>query len=206
MTIATTNAARKLHWNYFLALESDMERVSRYVEFCDANFDVFSIELARLLFAAASEVDVVAKLLCELLDPPAPRGNINEYRMVLTRALPELSSTKVFVPRYGLWFEPWSSWAIGTDNPPWWRSYNQVKHARDAHFHEATLTNALQALGGLMILTFYLYGHSLAVPPAKCLAPKEVTYALQPASSLLRFDGSYYYTNLIVGGRLGNAV
>ena len=46
----------KLHWNYFLALERDLEIVSRYVEFCSQNFEVYSIEFAHLLFAAASEI------------------------------------------------------------------------------------------------------------------------------------------------------
>jgi len=63
MTIAVTQS--KIHWNYFLALERDLEIVARYVEFTKPNFKTFSIELAHLLFAAASEVDVVAKLLCE---------------------------------------------------------------------------------------------------------------------------------------------
>lgn len=48
----------KLHWNYFIALERDPELASRYVEFCPQNFEVYSIEFAHLLFAAASEVDV----------------------------------------------------------------------------------------------------------------------------------------------------
>ena len=50
MTIHVTS--QKLHWNYFVALEHDLEAASRYVEFCERNFDVFSIELAHLLFAA----------------------------------------------------------------------------------------------------------------------------------------------------------
>ena len=33
----------KFHWNYFLALEQDLEATSRYIEFCDANLKVFSI-------------------------------------------------------------------------------------------------------------------------------------------------------------------
>jgi len=78
MIQATTG---KLHWNYFLALERDLEVVSRYVEFCQQNFDVYSIEFAHLLFAAASEVDVIAKLLCQRLSSQAPRANIDgEFR------------------------------------------------------------------------------------------------------------------------------
>jgi len=63
----------KLHCNYFLALEQDLERTSRYIEFCDANLKVFSIELAHLLLAAASEVDVLAKCVCEIVAPTAAR-------------------------------------------------------------------------------------------------------------------------------------
>jgi hypothetical protein len=73
----------KLHWNYFLALENDLETLSRYIEFDRANFGVFSIELAHLLFAAASEVDVLAKRTCELVNPAAPRSNIDNYRAVV---------------------------------------------------------------------------------------------------------------------------
>ena len=60
-----------------------MELMTRYIEFSEPNFSVYSIELAHLLFAAASEVDVVAKLLCQMLEPGAPRGNINDYKAVL---------------------------------------------------------------------------------------------------------------------------
>jgi len=49
------------HWNYFLALEKDIEVLSRYVEFTQKNFTCYSLEILRILFSAASEVDVVAK-------------------------------------------------------------------------------------------------------------------------------------------------
>lgn len=114
--MAITVTAGKLHWNYFIALEHDLEEVSRYVEFSEPNFKVFSIELAHLLFAAASEVDVVAKLICEHVAPTKPRRNINEYKRVLLSNISDLPTTQVLVPRYGLTFEPWSSWA-GQSNP-----------------------------------------------------------------------------------------
>ena len=195
MTIAATPG--KLHWNYFVALEHDLEIVSRYIEFSEPNFQVFSIELAHLLFAAASEADVVAKLLCEQVSPAAPRGNINDYRAVLLPEIPDLPAISVFVPRYGLTFEPWSSWA-GPHNPDWWKSYNNVKHERAAYFHEATLKNALNALGGLLVLIFHLYSRTLAIPPTKVLKPKDTTVQLQPESTLLRLNESFYFGNLIV--------
>jgi hypothetical protein len=193
----TTGATAKLHWNYFAALEQDLDAVARYVEFSTQNFGTYSIELAHLLFAAASEVDVVAKLLCALVSPPLPRANISQYKAALLPGIPELPTTTVFIPRYGLSFEPFSSWS-GRSNPGWWRSYNNVKHQRDSHFHEATLQHALNAMGGLLILNFHLYSRKLAVPPLPTLDAKETTSALQPTISLLRLSEDLYYDNLVV--------
>src|ERR1035437_1892079 len=102
----TTGATAKLHWNYFAALEQDLNTVARYVEFSTQNFGTYSIELAHFLFAAASEVDVVAKLLCALVSPQLPRANISQYRPALLPGIPDLPATSVFIPRYGLSFEP----------------------------------------------------------------------------------------------------
>jgi hypothetical protein len=182
----------KLHWNYFIALERDMESVSRYIEFAKPNFGVYSIELAHLLFAAASEVDVVAKLLCKIFSPAKRPKNINQYRPILKAELPNLHTSKVFVPRYGLSLVPWANWS-GNANPIWWTSYNQVKHQRDIHFTRATLHNALNSLGGLLILTYYFYSYSLAPKGGGSLAPKDTTLQLVPQSTLLRLPEDYYY-------------
>lgn len=187
----------KLHWNYFLALERDLEGVSRYVEFAKPNFAVYSIELAHLLFAAASEVDVIAKLVCDRVDAAAPANNINEYKPVLLKALPDLPTTNVFIPRYGITLAPWDNWN-GANNPDWWRSYNNVKHERDAHFEEATLKNALNALGALLILTFHHYSYQLGPGGTTKLGNKDTTEKLLPDSTLLRLPDAYYHDTLIV--------
>jgi hypothetical protein len=185
-----------LHWNYFIALERDLEVVSRYVEFCEPNFDVYSIEFAHLLFAAASEVDVIAKLLCTRLRPAAARGNINHYRTVLVAEIPNLTTTQVFVPRYGLTLIPWQNWSRG-NNPLWWRSYNNVKHQRDAHFNQATFKNALNALGALLVVTHEHYRYALAATGAGPQSHMDTTIDLQPESTLLRFEDDYYYQTII---------
>jgi hypothetical protein len=99
-----------LHWNYFLALASDLEEVSRFVEFNDKNFKTYSIELAHLLLAAASEVDVVAKGICGLLKPRARAQNIEHYRKIIIGNIPEFFREKVFIPRYNIELHPWSNW------------------------------------------------------------------------------------------------
>ncbi|SEB22632.1 hypothetical protein SAMN05444680_116108 [Variovorax sp. YR216] len=177
-----------------------MEVLSRYVEFDERNLGVFSIELAHLLFAAASEVDVVAKLLCECVAPGSGPGNIDGYKAVLLAAIPDLPDAGIAVPRYGMTFKPWSSWGLPSrSNPEWWRSYNNVKHERDGYFHEATLKHALNALGGLLILTYHLYSRKLG-PPGTALSPKVTTQQLLPDSTLLRLDGNFYISYLVMGG------
>jgi hypothetical protein len=189
----------KLHWNYFLALERDLEVVSRYVEFTEANFRTFSIELAHILFAAASEVDVLSKLLCEKVSPGSlpEKPRIDQYRPILKKNFPDLPVIKVFVPRYGLSFKPWENWT-GKNHPDWWQDYNKVKHSRHAHFERATLHNALNALGGLLILTYNYYRLVLAVG-APSLDPKDTMQSLQPQSTLLRLSDDHYHELVWVG-------
>ncbi|MNN04156.1 hypothetical protein D3C81_1168730 [compost metagenome] len=174
-----------------------MDVLSRYVEFCEENFAVYSVELAHLLFAAASEVDVVCKLICEQVSPGAPRANINDYKAVLLQVLPDLPNTEVFVPRYGLSYRPWSNWE-GDKNPDWWRSYNNVKHERDAYFNEATLKNSLNALGALLVLTVHYYSRKLAPEHGQVLRQKDTTRQLMPESTLLRLQEDNYFSHLIV--------
>jgi hypothetical protein len=89
------------HWNYFLALENDVEQLARYIQFHKDNYRVYSIELVRLLFAASSEFEVVAKMLCEQLAPNAPQSNIDHYRAVLKTYLPGVIEETVSIPKYG---------------------------------------------------------------------------------------------------------
>ena len=189
MAIVTTGG--KIHWNYFLALEQDMQNCSRYVEFCDANMGTYSIEFAHLLLASASEVDVVAKLLCQRLAPDEARNNIENYRIIITPHLNGIADLQVTIPRYGLILTPWENCARG-ENPNWWRSYNAVKHERGAHFQEATLANSLNSLAALLCLTFHLY-HLGTLDASPNAIPKDTTATLRPESSLLQLKGDYYY-------------
>jgi hypothetical protein len=191
----------KLHWNYFVALESDLEAVSRYVEFTPDNYNTYSIELAHVLFAAASEADVIAKLLCKLLDTQQSPVNIDGYKSVIMTHIAAIAANNVFVPRYGLTLTPWDQWSKNDGQQPhpyWWSGYNKVKHQRDSYFKLATLHNALNAMGGLLLLAFHYYRYALVVPPAPPLTPKDATDLLTPTSTLLRFDDSAYRGHLML--------
>ena len=150
-----------VHWQYFLAIESDLEATSRFVEFSQKNYATYSIEFARILLSSGSEVDVVAKALCGI-KPNGNRKDINDYRKIITKNYPKFHTFEVSLPRYGLAIKPWEGWS--GNNPSWWTLYNKVKHQRDIYFEKANLENALLSVGGLFALVLYYYKDHLSEP------------------------------------------
>jgi len=144
-----------LHWNFFLALEDDLETLSKYIDF-SANDEVYSIEIARLFLNTCSEVDVILKQLCKAIDQNSTAGSINHYYNEISAALPNLVPFKVTIPRLGLTLTPWIDWS--NDHPPfWWKDHNKVKHHRHENFSKANLKNCLNAVAGLYVAVLYLY-------------------------------------------------
>jgi hypothetical protein len=182
-----------VHWNYLLALDADTAVVARYVEFNPANYNTYSIELARLLMAAAAEVDVVAKIACSRVNPATTAGNIEEYRLELVPARPNLPGYPIQINRFGLDFEPWINWSTGT-HPDWWRAYNAVKHERNNEYAQANLKNALNAVAGLYVMLIYAFpdearAGSLAPMPGLFSVPETKTdgYIFDPAGTLVEY-------------------
>ncbi|MCH8942889.1 MAG: hypothetical protein IIA48_10700 [Bacteroidetes bacterium] len=193
ITITESN----LYWNFFLALEKDLNNVSRYIEFSESNWDTYSIELVRLLLTVSSEVDVLLKELCLLLDTNSNANNINDYKTRIKSKLPAFIEEKVFINRYGLNFKPWSNWR-GNDNPIWWCSYNHVKHKRNQFYKDANLKNILNAFGALLITNLYYYKAKFEKEENTIFICRDVMRKLQPESELLTLNGDYYYSTLIV--------
>jgi hypothetical protein len=155
----TSNHKKDLFWNYYLTLIRELSTISDYIEFDEANFGTYSIELAKLLMAASSEVDVVLKQFCDSLNKKKKHKNIDDYRKTIkvSSFAKEFSDEVVLVPLHGLELHPWSNWN-GVRNPDWWHAYNDVKHGRNDHFPEANLKNVLNAMGALFVCIVYLRG------------------------------------------------
>ncbi len=153
--MAITHQNSLIHWNYFLALEDDLEKVSRYVDL-SGNEATYSIEIARLLLASCSEIDVVFKLICCNLNNTSTADDINKYFTELNTHVPAIFGFEVTIPRFGLTLQPFSSWA--SSKPPlWWTHHNKVKHHRDQNFDKANLKNVINSLAALYITTLFLY-------------------------------------------------
>ena len=145
-----------IHWTYFLSVEEDLERLSRFIEFNQKNYECFSLEIVRLLMAAAAEVDVVCKRICHGFEPGCNADNINKYREIILPKYPQLATFTVTGPRYGLTLKPWEKWN-SDKNPFWWDAYNSVKHSRHTDYYKANLKNVLNAIAGLYVVCLYLY-------------------------------------------------
>jgi hypothetical protein len=163
------------HWQYFAALCDDLQKTSRFVELSPDNYKTYSTEYTRLYLAAGSEIDVVAKQLCQKINPSAKADSINDYRKTILQKFPDIGVVGIVLWRYGITVVPWKEWPAGT-NPAWWIAYNRVKHQRHLHYNEANLENTLNALAGLLVITGYLYGEELA------------THKLRPMPELMGFE------------------
>jgi hypothetical protein len=155
--VGITTSKITSHWNYFLAIERDLEVLSRFIEFDERNFDCFSLEIARILLAAGAEVDVVCKQICRAKDPDSVADNIQAYRNEIVSHRSAISQFAVEIPRFGLSLHPWDEWKKPDGVPAWWTAHNKIKHHRHSHYDHANLKNALNGVAGLFVATLYLY-------------------------------------------------
>lgn len=184
------------YWSYYLAIENQLENISRYIEFDDSNQFTYSIELARILLSASSEVDVLMKQFCKLLDSSSRTSSINAYRECVTTLCPNFARENAYIGRFGLSMSPWDNW-IGSTNPDWWTGYNKVKHHRDEHFTKANLKNAINAVAALHILVVYFYKYDFSLKAGISISFCQVTRDLVPESSFIRLGSEFYYANLM---------
>jgi len=143
-----------VHWNYFLAIEDDLEKLSRYIDFT-GNEDTYSLEIARVFLGACSEIDVVLKLLCKNQNQNSTARNILDYFNELN-TIRSFIPFEVTMPKHQLTTQPWINWTA-TDSPDWWKEHNLVKHQRDVNFDKATLKNCINAVGALYVAVLHLY-------------------------------------------------
>ncbi len=148
------------HWQHFLSLEKDFIKTIEFVELTTINGSTHSVVFTKLLLSICSEVDVVAKMICQNIDPTSSANNINNYRTEITGKYVNFHTVECLIPRYGITVNPWESWEK-SENPQWWREHNDVKHNRSSYSHLANQRNVKEALCGLFTLLLYLYHEEL---------------------------------------------
>jgi len=146
------------YYNYLFALEAKFQTISAFVEIDERNYHTFSTEIALIFLASCSEFEVVAKELCEILEPGFKnrysRANISNIADVVLRYCPMIIDHVVDVQFFGKHYLPLQGWR--SDNSQnWWSNYNSFKHNRSENYHMAHLENLLNALSALSIVNHY---------------------------------------------------
>jgi len=144
---------RSINLDYFNALEDDLEKYARFLEFNPHNYKAYSLELVRLLLAAGSEIDVALKELCKRIDRTKNPKGINSCRPIILKKFPKMEDDRVFIHRYRLQFKPWENWK--SKSPDWWVAYNCVKHDRMENYAKGNLLNVINAISALGVIMQY---------------------------------------------------
>lgn len=139
-------------WDYYLSLEEDLSNTSQYIEPLGQE-SVYSLEFAKILILACTELESVLKAICMEVDGNSG-GSIGDYKKIVLRKYPRIVTARVTVRRLGKDIYPFDGWDAGKLD--WWSSYQVVKHNREEFFQKATYWNAVNALSALYIAIFYL--------------------------------------------------
>ena len=146
----------KNYWRYFLTIEDDLIKLSRFIEFSNENYSTYSMELVRILLVSCSEIDVLLKLLCKELKPDCDCKNIGKYADVILEKIPLIQELEIYIPEYSIKLLPWEGWKKG-NKPEWWNDYTSVKHQRLDCYKKASLKNALNAVAALYAVEILYY-------------------------------------------------
>ena len=181
-------------WEYYLNIEADLTACSRYVEFVQENYNTYSNEFARIIVIACAEIDAIFRELCNLIDSSAKADKIYKYFPIILSVFPNFRSGKLDIRRCGLVFEPWKSWEE-TISPEWWgKSYNKIKHDRYNHFEKASLENALNSVGALLITI--LYYHQYISGKSLNVDLNRGTQLFAPAKAPTDKSGAYWFYSM----------
>ncbi len=156
------NFMSQIHWNYFIALEKDLDNLSRYIEFNQSNFCAYSIENAKILMSATQETDVLFKEIYKHHGGTKGQPDITDYFDTMAKNYPKIFGAKVTLISHSIIRTPFANWIKSTpakksDSPPWWKANNDVKHNRDTLFSQAALEYVIDSISALLLLNIHYY-------------------------------------------------
>lgn len=165
----TSNDLLDSYWSHYIMLEKEFMATMHYVKLDIENYEVYSDAYAKLLLQIGSEIDVVSKETCKLINPSFNDESMDKYLPILSGDT-DFSSTIVKLINYPIRLEPWNDLETQYNQMPgiiWWKAYNKVKHKRmnnviingksKESYKFANLKNTLYSLGGLYHLLLHTY-------------------------------------------------
>lgn len=161
----------KTYWSQYISLEKEFLATLHYLTLDVKNEDAYSQAYAKLMLEIGSEVDVVFKEYCKLIDANFKNSykTIGRYKECVTQCNPIFIQQEVTVRNDYPTVQPWIEWKTpdALDAPCWWTVYNKVKHNRTSivkingieqeGIKFANQKYILLALAGLYQIMVYIY-------------------------------------------------
>ncbi len=162
-TLSKTISQEKLY-DSFVSLRmllNKLEDLFETLEPSEANLSAYGHKIREILLLACMEVESSwSAVLKENGYSPAGRLTTNDYVKLLEPMLLDgyelsLQSYPHFPP-----FTPFKDWDVSnpTGSLPWYDAYNKTKHDREEELKLATLSNAVMAVGAVVVMFHAQFG------------------------------------------------
>lgn len=192
----TCDEYSKAYWANYVSLEKEFLTTLNYVTLDFENFDTFSGAYIKLMLEIGSEVDVVLKFYCKMLQDSFSGDKISDYRRLINSEKSDFYEQKVKLINKSFTIRPWINWGFSNPcNPYWWTAYNKIKHERTnygtinsvskEYYKFANLRNVLYAMAGLYHCSLSIY-YELSLKEGR-----DVLIPL-PGSRLFRMSGGVW--------------
>lgn len=154
----------KHYWRYCDILNKDLGVASRFVEPVKLNYEVYSLEFAKIILSACSEIEAVGKLLYDAIckeDKVIKKDvGMNDIATKLLLASPLVYESYMTIPITVDNIFPFLNWKESKKSvPKWWADHNDIKHSRHIieNYKKANLNNAIDSVAALAVFNNYLY-------------------------------------------------
>lgn len=139
------------------SIDQDVMTTSRYIHFDSQNYNTFSTELMNILIRSCTGIEDILKSLLTDIDEKKRRNNIKDYFQITKEEhFDKLNLETIIFTNTDIEFKPFGKWEKETP-PQWWTKYNKIKHNKEEYLSYGNFKNALNAFGGLFLLTLYYY-------------------------------------------------
>ena len=174
----TCNSFTDIYWAHYVSLEKEFLNTLKYVSLSNDNYSAYSETYSKLMLEIGSEIDVVLKIYCKLLQPTFNGNCITDYMTLISVSKAAFSTQEVSISTNEVKVQPWINWSRsdGGISPFWWTAYNKIKHNRTGtgtingvtkeYYKFGNQENTLLALAGLYQTLLHIY-YELAISEHK---------------------------------------
>lgn len=141
-----------------------LEQLFETIEPTEANLPAYGLKIREILLLACMEVESsLAAVLRENGYPASAAWSTNDYvKLFVPMVLDSYKLSLRSYPRLPS-FTPFENWDMKnpTQSLTWYDAYNKTKHDREENLKLATLHNAIQAVGAVVVMFYAQFGFSM---------------------------------------------